>query len=88
MTDPTPSDYESHDGYDEQQGVEQCPHCGILYSGNGGYTGTVYDKSGRKYEHFYDTEPEDIPFFCPDCWDELETNRKQQENATLGGFTE
>lgn len=86
MSEPTTDDYDKSDGWSDEQGCEICPHCELLYSGNGGYMGTVYDSRGRQYEHFYDTDPGQGPFFCPDCFEELDTNRKAAENATLEGF--
>jgi hypothetical protein len=83
MKDPTPNDYDSSDGWDDLNGVEKCPHCGTLFCGNGGYTGEVYDQNGDHYEHFYDTDPDAGPFFCPDCWQQLETNRLGHENASI-----
>lgn len=86
MTDDLPGDYTSQDGWNEEQGVEQCPRCETKFTANGGHIGEVYDSSGRRYEHFLDTEAGTGPFFCPDCWEVLETNRKQSENQTLGAF--
>lgn len=85
---PTADDYDAADGWDEEQSIEQCPHCGVLYSANGGYVGTVYGQNGREYDHFHDTEPDDGPFFCPKCWHELETNRRAAENATITEWSE
>jgi hypothetical protein len=86
MTDGTlPSDYDASDGMGDN-GIEQCPHCGQSYSPNGGHTGPVYDDRGREYETHLDTDPGDAPFFCPDCWPELEANRKASENKQLEDF--
>lgn len=86
MTDTLPSDYDTQDGWDDDNGIDVCPHCELVYSPNGGHMGEVFDQSGRKYEHYLNTEPGDGPFFCPDCWDELETNRKASENNSLEDF--
>ena len=88
MTDdnPTPDDYDKSDGFNEQNGIEECPHCGVHYSGNGGHLGEVYDTNGRQYEQIYDSNPGDGPFFCSDCWDELEANRRAQENHGLTDY--
>ena len=86
MSEPIPSDYDKDDGWNEQNGLEECPHCGTLYSGNGGYTSTVYDQNGRRYEHHGDSDPMDGPFFCESCWDELEANKNAQEHKTLGEY--
>lgn len=84
MSDTTlPSDYDTGDGWNEEQGCEQCPHCGTVYSPNSGHVGPVYDSDGREYEFHLDTDPGDGPFFCPDCWDELDANRRATENRQL-----
>lgn len=83
MTDETPSDYDKDDGWSESKGVEICPHCEIIYSPSGGYSDSVYDKRRRQYEHHLDTDPGDGPFFCPECWDELQTNQKASENKSI-----
>lgn len=81
MSDPVPSDYDASDGWDES-GEEQCPHCeGSIWPER--YSGAVIDKQGRRYEHFTDTEPGTGPFFHPVCWDELETNRRAEQNASI-----
>jgi len=88
MTDKTlAQDYDVGDGFVEV-GLEQCPHCEMEYSPNGGYTGTVYDANGREYENYIFTEPENGPFFCPECWKELEANRKATENQSLTEWSE
>lgn len=86
MSDTLPEDYNGSDGWNDDQGCEQCPHCGTLYSPNSGHIGPVYDSAGREYEYYLDTDPGNGPFFCPDCWPELEANRKQAANHTLGEF--
>lgn len=87
MTDKTvPGDYGKDDGWSDEQACEICPHCEQAYSPNGGYIEEVYDKRGIKYETFIDTDPAKGPFFCPDCWDELETNQRASENKSLGDF--
>jgi len=83
MTDKTPSDFESIDGWIEDSALEKCPVCERVYSGNGGYVETVYDQQGKEYDHYLDTEPGDGPYFCADCWPELEANRKAKENKSL-----
>jgi len=88
MSDKTlAEDYDPDDGFVEV-GLEQCPHCEIEYSANGGHIGTVYDGRGREYDNYLDTDPMDGPFFCPDCWKELEANRKATENKTLTEWSE
>lgn len=86
MTDKTPSDYEIDAGWSDSKGAEICPECRIVYSPNGGYTGTVYDRQGRRYEYHSDTAPKDGPFFCPDCWEILEANRKASENKSIEDY--
>jgi len=86
MTGTLPDDYDKADGFNDQQGIEQCPHCETVYSPNGGYAGPVYDQRGREFEYHIDTEPGQGPFFCEDCWPELATNQKQAENQSLGDF--
>lgn len=81
-----PQDYDKDDGYDDEQGFEKCPHCGQKLGTETGHLGTVYDQRGREYEHFHNTDPGQGPFFCPDCWPELERNEKQSENTALEEF--
>jgi len=83
---PTPDDYDIDDGFDEDAGLEQCPHCETTYSINSSFYGPVWDASGTEYELYTESVPGDGPFFCEDCWTELRVDQKQQENATLGEF--
>jgi len=84
MSDATPSDYEVEDGLNDGA-IDQCPHCGqSLYPHD--HSGPVYDPNGREYHGIMDTDPKDGPFFCRECWRELDANRKQQENQTLGDY--
>jgi len=83
MSSKTPADYDREDGFNEQNGLEECPHCSKLYCGNGGYLGEVYGQDGQRYEFVLDTDPADGPFFCPDCWAELEANQKATEHKQL-----
>lgn len=85
-TNALPSDYEREDGWDADRALNLCPHCETIYSGNGGYLGPVYNQDGKEFETYLDTDPNKGPWFCRDCWDELEANRKQAENAQLGEF--
>ena len=86
MTDEIPDDYDRDDGWSDSKGVEMCPDCQVIFSPNGGYTGAVYDQQGRRFEHYSDTDPMGGPFFCPDCWELLDANKKQAEHQTLGEF--
>jgi len=84
MSDVTPNDYEPSDGVG-YNGIDECPHCGQSLHPED-HAGIVYDSDGVEYEHITETDPTDRPFFCPNCWDELEANRKAQENQQLGDF--
>lgn len=86
MNKKTPADYDRGDGFNKENGLEECPHCDKLYCANGGYIGEVYDKQGQKHESFLDTNPADGPFFCPDCWAELDANKKASEHYQLTEF--
>lgn len=79
----TVSDYEPKDGFNSENGMDQCPHCREDFAPVGD---PCLTKDGQRYDHITDTEPSNRPFFCPECWDELETNRKQKENQTLGDY--
>ena len=83
--DPTPSDFDPGDSLAENA-VDQCAHCQAEFSPNGGYSGTIYDKHGNYYDHIMETDVTDRPLFCEPCYTELENNRRQQENASLGDF--
>ena len=86
MTAPTPDDYNAADGYNEDRGWEQCPHCERQLAGESGYHGPVWDQSGQRYEHPLNTEPGTAPLFCEECWPTLETNRRQDQHASLSEF--
>jgi len=79
----TPSDYDRDDGFDGELMLDQCPHCGRLLGGNGGYVRPVFDQNGQEYDSIYDTDPVEGPWFCGSCWSELDRNRKQSEHKTL-----
>jgi len=81
---PLPGDYDASDGIGDG-GIEQCPHCGTSYD-LGNHTGPVYDSSGRKYGNLLDTDPGNGPFFCPECWPELEANRKATKHRQLHDY--
>lgn len=83
---PTPASYGADDGYDDSRGIDMCPHCETALSANDGIVGPVYDKQGRAFETIYDTDPTERPFFCPDCFAELDRNEKRQTNATLNQY--
>lgn len=82
----TPDDYDAGDGWDETTASECCPHCETVWSPNGGMIGPAFDASGTKHESYFDTDPGDGPFFCEDCWKELDANRKRDQHRTLGEF--
>jgi hypothetical protein len=89
MTDGTLlSDYDRSDGWNANRGLNLCPHCERLYSGNGGYIGPVFNQDGREFETYFDTDPSKGPWFCKSCWTELERNQKQDENRTLTEWSE
>ena len=81
-----PSDYDKDDGWNEQNGLEECPHCGKQLGGETGHHGEVYDANGRRYDHLLNTEPGNGPFFCPECWPELKANKNAQEHKTLDKY--
>lgn len=85
MTNKTASDYDDSEGWQED-GLEQCPRCEMQLGGESGYHGSVYDTGGQEYGHLTDTTPAEGPFFCTECWGELEANKKRQENQSLGDW--
>lgn len=87
LTPDETGDEDPYDAYDEDSGLHQCPGCGVVYSGNGGYIGAVWTTDGTEYEIIYETDPDDKPFYCEDCWDEKDAAMKQAENQTLDAFT-
>lgn len=84
---PTPLDYDAEDGYNDEQGCEQCPHCEVIYSANSGYFDTVYGSDGTEYESNYAADPMDGPFFCKRCWPEIRANVRAAQNRGLDEFT-
>jgi len=86
MTDATPDDYDSADGWsDDDETVEVCARCEMVL-GNPVFKSPIYDQSGREFGNLYETEPGTGPFFCADCWHELDTNRRANEHQQLGEF--
>lgn len=85
MTKP-PSEYDPEDSWNEDNGLEECAECGVLFCGNGGYVGETYTQDGTRYEHFYDTDPDDRPFFCASCWAEVDAERRKQENQSITDY--
>jgi len=83
---PLPSDYDAEDGFNDETGTDCCPHCERDFSMNGGLQGPCYDQSGQRYTIYLDSDPADAPFFCAECWRELQVNKKQDENHNLGDF--
>ena len=78
--------YDKEDGWYKDAGIEQCPHCETPHSPNGGYVGVVFDKHGTRFDTLYESDPKQGPYFCADCFEELETNRRKQQNIGLGEF--
>lgn len=79
-----PGDYSPKDGLDE--GLDVCPHCDTQLGGETGYHGPVVKADGTRYENIYDTDPTDRPFFCPDCYPDLEATRRAREHKTFDEF--
>jgi hypothetical protein len=79
-------DVEPEDGWDDERGLERCPVCERGYSGNGLYIGPVYDLDGNRYETYLDTDPDDRPFPCEECWEEIETEVRARNHRTLDDF--
>lgn len=86
MSETTPDDYQASDGVDDAL-VDQCPHCERSLHPDI-YHGLVYKSDGTEYEHIMDTDAIDRPFFCPDCFKELDANRKANQHKTLGEYNE
>jgi hypothetical protein len=76
------------DGWSDDNGCEKCPVCSMIYSGNGGYTGEVFETDGTEHESIADADPADGPFLCPPCWDELENAVLADEHRTLDSFAD
>jgi len=74
------------DGYDDGSACGKCPLCEVIYSGNGGYLGPVWDLNGEKYETFYDTEPGDGPFVCEKCIPRCRKAIATAENKTITDY--
>lgn len=82
----TPNDYDASDGWDDEEGAECCPHCGQVWHMESGAKGPVFTNDGREYEYYTESDPGDGPFFCADCYADLDANRKRQQHRTLGEF--
>jgi uncharacterized protein (UPF0212 family) len=77
--------FHEYDAYDTQAGYDQCPICGNVFPHDMRME-PVCDKHGREYEQILDTDPADGPFYCPECWERVETARKTAANTSLGEF--
>lgn len=80
------TEYDSSDGWDEDRGCECCPECGKIYSGNGGYSGPVYEMDGTRHETPYHTDPTDSPFTCENCWEQMQVRRRHEQNHGINDF--
>jgi len=81
----TVSDYTGEDGWED--GTEICPHCERpVGSVESGYHGPVYNTNGDRYDHRNDTQPKKGPYFCEECWEELQINQRKEKNKPLGDF--
>jgi hypothetical protein len=67
----------------QDNGIEQCPLCGLTLGGQGGHRGPVYDEDGTHYDSLYDSDPAEGPFFCPDCHRERRVEEIRAEHRTL-----
>lgn len=88
-------DYENlspEDAMRESSLVEYCPRCECLYTANGGYIDTVYDRWGNRYSGYLETSPDDGPFWCKECWyevrDEVLSAVKGATNQRLSDYEE
>jgi hypothetical protein len=45
----------------------------------------VVDASGRYYEHVTEADP-GARLWCPDCWQEHQTERRASQNRSLAAF--
>lgn len=80
----TADDYDPADGVADN-GIDHCAHCETSLSPER-YHDDVYDQSGRSYDILTNTDANNRPFFCADCWPELRRNERMQTNANLGDF--
>lgn len=76
---------DDYDAWNDDNGIEQCPGCEELFTGNGGYLGEVYDTEGTHYESVLDADPEDR-LYCPDCWKDHLNARREVQNEPLDGY--
>lgn len=88
MSDSTPDDFSPESGWDDDRGVELCPVCERTLGAETGYHGEVFDQDGNRYEFFLDTDPAEMPFFCADCWADLEANQRASEHKQLTEWSE
>lgn len=82
---PDITDLHRHDRFADN-GVEQCPICGRSFSPNGGYRGPFYDADGQEYDALLNTDPDEGPYYCEECWTKYDVCRKQEVNAQLDQF--
>lgn len=73
-------------GWDDEQGCECCPGCGVTYSANGGYDGPVWDFTFTKYESRHDSDPEDGPFLCRRCKTKAAKVLKTASNKSINDY--
>jgi len=79
----TVHDYDNEDGWED--GLEICPHCRADYLKD---VSPIYNQQGQRFDYLTDTDPKKGPYFCKKCYEELETNHRQEKNKPLGDFHE
>lgn len=72
----------------EENGLERCPICGLTFGGQAGHLDDVYGPEGTHYDHFYDSPPDEGPFYCPECFEENREEILSEGRAADRGLDE
>lgn len=74
----------------DSDGVEQCPVCGTLLDSRW-HAGAVVQPTGLTeatlHEALLETDPNDGPFYCRECWDDHCTEVYSETHRTLSEFS-
>lgn len=84
MTDDD-TDFGASDSWADN-GLNCCANCEMQLGGQGGHFGEIVTEAGVRYDDIYESDPDEAPFFCPDCWREVRTQVRAERNQSINDF--